>query len=327
MPQTGKHRLPVLAVDLGGTKIITAIVSVDGQVVAKERSLTLADEGPSSVINRLLEAIDHLLSSKSMDSSQLGCISLAVAGGIDIARGLVTSSPHLPGWHDVPLRDMLKNKYHVATFLLNDASATALGEYRFGVGRGVNNLVLLTIGTGIGGGIIIDGKLYNGPSGSAGELGHMTVDIDGPKCVCGNIGCLETLVSGPVMAGEAVKQINQGASSSLVEMVAGRIEDITAEDIGAAARAGDSLSLKIITEAATYLGIGLVNVVNIFNPEMIILAGGVAELGDLLLDPAWRIVKERAFPVSTQVVRIVTAELGDEAAVRGAAVFALEQEG
>jgi len=325
MPQTGKHRLPVLAIDLGGTKIITAVVADGGQVIAKERSLTLADEGPSSVINRLLEAIDYLLSSKSMDSSQLGSISLAVAGGIDIQQGLVTSSPHLPGWHDVPLRDMVRNKYHVDTFLLNDASAAALGEHRFGAGRGVNNLVLLTIGTGIGGGIIIDGKLYNGPSGSAGELGHMTVDINGPKCVCGNIGCLETLVSGPVMAGEAVKRIARGEGSSLVEIVAGRIEDITAEDIGAAARAGDLLSLDIIAEAATYLGVGLVNVVNIFNPEMIILAGGVAELGDLLLDPARRVVKERAFPVSTQAVRIVTAELGDEAAVRGAAVFALEQ--
>jgi glucokinase len=325
MPQTGKHRLPVLAVDLGGTKIITAVVSVGGQVIAKERSLTLAGEGPSSVINRLFEAIDRLLNSRSMDSSQIGSISLAVAGGIDILRGLVTSSPHLPGWHDVPLRDTVKHKYYVATYLLNDASAAALGEHHFGAGRGVNNLVLLTLGTGIGGGIIIDGKLYNGPSGSAGELGHMTVDINGPKCVCGNIGCLETLVSGPVMAGEAVKRINQGESSSLFEMVAGRIEDITAEDISVAARAGDSLSLEIITKAAIYLGVGLVNIVNIFNPEMIILAGGVAELGDLLLDPARRVVKERAFPVSTQVVRIVAAKLGDEAAVRGGAVFALEQ--
>jgi predicted NBD/HSP70 family sugar kinase len=166
--------------------------------------------------------------------------------------------------------------------------------------------------------------LYNGPAGSAGELGHMTVDINGPKCVCGNIGCLETLVSGPVMARQAKERINQGEHSSLVEMV-DKIEDITAEDISIAARAGDSLSLDIVTKTGTYLGIGLVNVVNIFNPEMIILAGGVAELGDLLLDPARCLVKERAFPISTQVVRIVIAELGDEAAVRGAAVFALEQ--
>ena len=134
MPQTGKHRLPVLAVDLGGTKIITAIVSGDGQVIAKERSLTLADEGPSSVINRLLSAIDHLLSSKNLDPSQLCSISLAVAGGIDIERGVVTSSPHLPGWRNVPLRNIVSEKYRVTTFLLNDASATALGEHRFGPG-------------------------------------------------------------------------------------------------------------------------------------------------------------------------------------------------
>ena len=325
MPQTKKHGLPVLAIDLGGTKIITAIVSSDGQVIDKERSLTLTDEGPSSVINRLLSAVDYILHLKNIASSELGSISIAAAGGIDIERGLVTSSPHLPGWHDVPLRNIVSEKYGVTTFLLNDTSATALGEHRFGVGKGVNNLILLTIGTGIGGGIIIDGRLYHGPSSSAGELGHMTVDIHGPRCVCGNIGCLETLVSGPVIANEAKKRIAQGERSSLVDMVAGRIEDITAEEIGVAARAGDSLALDIITEAATYLGVGLVNLVNIFNPEMIIIGGGVAELGDLLLEPARRVVKERAFRMSAQAVRIVPAQLGDEAGVRGAALFALEQ--
>jgi glucokinase len=321
-----KQKRLVLAVDLGGTKIITAIVSGDGQVVAKERGLTLADEGPTSVINRLLSAIDHLLSSKNIDPSELGGISIAAAGGIDIERGgVVTSSPHLPGWHEVPLRDMVREKYRVGTFLLNDSSAAALGEHRFGAGRGVNSLILLTIGTGIGGGIIIDGKLYQGPSGSAGELGHMTIDIHGQRCVCGNIGCLETLVSGPAIANEAKKRINQGESSSLVDVAADKIEDITAEEIGIAAQGGDLLALDIIHEAATYLGVGLVNLVNIFNPEMIIIGGGVAKLGDLLLDPARRVVQERAFPVSARAVRIVPAELGDEAGVLGAAVFALEQ--
>ncbi|MBA7619902.1 Protein mlc [subsurface metagenome] len=320
-----KHRLPVLAIDLGGTKIISAIVSPDGQLIAKERSLTLADEGQASVINRLLLAVDRLLKLKNIDSSQLDSISIAAAGGIDIKKGLVTSSPHLPGWHNVPLRDIVRDKYKVGTFLLNDASAAALGEHRFGAGRGVNNLVLLTIGTGIGGGIIIDGRLYHGPSGSAGEFGHTTIDVNGPKCACGNVGCLETLVSGTAMAREARRRIAQGESSSLVEMVAGKIEEITAEEIGAAARGGDSLALDIITEAATYLGVGLVNLVNIFNPEMIIIGGSVAKLGDLLLDPARRLVKERAFPISAQAVRIVTAQLGDEAGLLGAAVFALEQ--
>jgi glucokinase len=320
-----KHERPVLAIDLGGTKIISALVSPDGQLIAKERCLTLADEGQQSVINRLLLAIDHLLQLKSVDSSQLDSISIAAAGGIDIKKGLVTSSPHLPDWHNVALRDIVRDKYGVSTFLLNDASAAALGEHRFGAGKGVNNLILLAIGTGIGGGIIIDGKLYQGPSGSAGEIGHMTIDISGQKDTCGNIGCLETLVSGPAMAGEAKRRIAQGEKSSLVEMVAGKIEDITAEEIEIAARRGDSLALDIINEVASYLGVGLVNVVNIFNPEMIIIGGGVGKLGDLLLDPARRIVKERAFQISAQAVRIVTAQLGDEAGLLGAAVFALEQ--
>jgi len=318
-----KQELPVLAVDLGGTKIITAIVSANGQIVAKERYLTLADEGPQAVINRLLSAVDNILNLKNIDPSQLNSISIAAAGGIDVARGLVTLSAHLPDWHNVPLRDIVSDRYGVSTFLLNDASATTLGEHRFGAGRGVNNLILLTVGTGIGGGIIIDGRLYNGPSGSAGEIGHMTIDVNGPRCVCGNIGCLELLVSGTSIEREARRRIAQGEMSSLVE-VAGRMGDITAEEIGVAARGGDSLALDIIAEAATYLGVGMTNLVNIFNPEMIIVGGGVAELGELLLDPARQVVRERAFPVSTRAVRIVPAELGDEAGVLGAAVFALE---
>ena len=319
-----KHGLPVLAIDLGGTKIITAIIN-NGQVIAEERCLTLADEGPQSVINRLLSSVGYILSLKNIEPSQLDSISLAAAGAIDLERGLVTSSPHLPDWHDVPLRDMVREKYRLNTFLLNDASAAALGEHRFGVGRGVNNLILLTVGTGIGGGIIINGRLYNGPCGSAGEMGHMTIDVNGLSCECGNIGCLETLASGTAMAREAKKRITQGERSSLVEIVAGKIEDITAEKIGVAARAGDSLALDIITEAGNYLGVGMVNLVNIFNPEMLIVGGGVAKIGDLLLDPARQVVKERAFQISAQAVRIVPAQLADEAGVYGATAFALEQ--
>jgi len=324
MPKTRKRELPVLAIDLGGTKIITAIFS-GGQVIAKERCLTLADEGKQSVINRLLSSIDYILSLENIDSSQLGSISIAAAGAIDFERGLITLSPNLPGWHDVLLRDIVKEKYKVNTLLLNDASAAALGEHRFGVGRGVSNLILLTIGTGIGGGIIINGRLYNGPSGSAGEIGHMTIDVNGPKDRCGNIGCLETLASGTAMAREAKRRIAQGERSSLVDMVAGKIEDITAEKIGVAAQNGDTLALDVIAEAGTYLGVGMVNLVNIFNPEMIVVGGGVANLGDLLLDPARQVVRERAVQIAARAVRIVTAQRGDEAGVCGADVFALEQ--
>jgi len=327
MPKVQKHRLPVLAIDIGGTKIFTAIISSEGQVIARERCPTLAGAGVQSVINRLFSTIDSLLSVNNIDLSRLNSISIAAAGAIDSERGMVTSSPNLPGWRDIPLRDIVRERYQVSTFLLNDASAAALGEYRFGAGRGISNLIYLTVSTGIGGGIIINGKLYLGSCGSAGEIGHMTIDVNGPKGSCGNTGCLEMLASGTAIAREARSRINQGGKSSLVEMVAGKMEDITAEKVGVAAQGGDSLALGVITEAATYLGVGMVNLVNIFNPEMIVVGGGVVKIGDLLLDTARRVVMERAFQVSAQAVRIVPAQLGDEAGVFGAAAFALQQKG
>jgi len=322
MQETKKPEPPVLAIDLGGTKIFAAIISNKGQIIAKERCLTLADEGPQAVINRILSAIDHLLSQRNINLSPLGSISIAAAGAIDFEKGLITSSPHLPGWHDVPLRDIVKGKYKVNTFLMNDADAAALGEHHFGAGQGVNNLILLTVGTGIGGGIIINGKLYSGVSGSAGEIGHTTIDVNGPRCSCGNTGCLEALVSGTAVAKEAIKRIRQGERSFLTESVGGKIEDITAEEVLTAARDGDSLASEVILKAATYLGIGLANVVNIFNPEMIIIGGGMAKMGDLLLNPAKQVVRERAYQLSAQAVQIVPAQLGDDAGVLGAAVFA-----
>ncbi len=326
MQEIRKHKLPVLAIDLGGTKVLTAIISDQGQVMAKERCLTLADEGPEAVINRILLAVDHLLSQRNINLSQLGGISIAAAGAIDFEKGLITLSPHLPGWHDVPLRDIVKEKYKVNTFLINEASAAALGEHYFGAGRGINNLILLTVGTGIGGGIIINGKLYSGASGSAGEIGHMTIDVNGPRCSCGNTGCLETLVSGTAVAKEAIKRIRQGERSSITEIVGGKVENITAEKVSLAAQGGDSLALEVILKAAAYLGVGLVNLANIFNPEMIIIGGGMAKMGDLLLNPARQVVRERAFQLSAQVVQIVPAQLGDDAGVLGAAVFAFQQE-
>ncbi len=325
MQEIKEHGLPVLAIDLGGTKIITAIISDEGEVIAKEYCLTLADEGVESVIERILSAIDHILSLKGISSSQLDSISIAAAGVVNFNRGLITSSPNLPGWCDVPLRDIVKKKYRVDTFLINDANAAALGEHHFGAGKGVNNLVYLTVGTGIGGGIIINGRLYSGACGSAGEIGHMTIDVNGTRCNCGNVGCLETLASGTAVAKEATRRISQGEKSSLTEIVEGKIENITAEKVLIAAQDGDSLALEVITKAATCLGVGMVNLVNIFNPEMIIVGGGVAQMGDLLLDPARQVVRERAFQLPAQVVRIVPAQLGDNAGVLGAAIFARQQ--
>ncbi len=325
MPRTSCPKLPVLAIDLGGTKIIAALISHRGEMLAREYSLTRADEGPESVISRMFSAIGHILSLRNMVSSQLHSLSLAIAGAIDTANGIVTLSPNLPGWRNIPLISIVEEKYKVKTFLINDANAAALGEHHSGVGKGAKNLIYVTVSTGIGGGIIINGQLYSGASGGAGEIGHMTIDINGSRCNCGNIGCLETLASGSAVAREAIRRICQGEKSALTDMVGGRLEDITAEKVWLAAQADDALALEVITQAATYLGVGLVNLVNIFNPEIIIIGGGLAKMGDLLLEPARRVVRERAFPLLAQTVQIVPAQLGDDAGVFGAAVYAFQK--
>ena len=258
-----------------------------------------------------------------MKPAQLAGIGIACAGGIDSGRGLVvTPSPALPGWESLPLADMVRERLGTVTFLVNDASAAALGEQRFGAGKGVKNLVLVTVGTGIGGGIITDGELYLGACGAAGEIGHMTVDADGPLCGCGNTGCLEMLASGSAVEREAVRRIRNGEHTSLAESMKGGIEEITARDVEAAAREGDAVALDIVDTAAGWLGIGIVNLVNIFNPEMVVIGGGMANWGDLLLAPVRRVVQERAFPISARAVSVVLTAL-DDAGLYGAAAFAL----
>ena len=325
MQKTKHPELPVLAIDLGGTKILAAIISSKYQVIAKKRCPTLADEGPQPVIERIFSVIDHLLSQQKINLSQLDSINLAAAGAIDFEKGIITSSPNLPDWHNVPLRDIIREKYGMNTFLINDASAAALSEHHFGAGQGTNNLIYLTVSTGIGGGIIIEDNLYAGASGSAGEIGHMTIDINGPRCNCGNIGCFEMLASGTAVAKEAMQRIKQGERSALTEIVGGKIGNITAEKVSIAAQDGDSLASEVILKAATYLGVGLVNLVNIFNPEMIVIGGGMAKMEDLLLNPARQVVIERAYQLPTRAVQIVSARLGDDSGVLGAAVFAFQQ--
>jgi glucokinase len=322
MTQKNRTGAPVLAIDIGGTKIMLALFATAGKMPVKETFPTLVTEGVNAVIDRLCAAIDSLLKKQNMKPAQLGGIGIACAGGIDSGEGIVvTPSPNMPGWEDIPLAEIVGRKFNNKTYLINDASAAALGEHRCGAGRGVDNLVLLTVGTGIGGGIITEGVLYLGAVGAAGELGHMTIDDRGPECGCGNRGCLEMLASGAAIAREAVKAIKAGEESVLKEMANGNPESITAEMVETAARRADRLAREIIEQAAYSLGVGMVNIVNIFNPEMIIIGGGMAAMGDMLIGPGRKMVKERAFSISSRAVSIVQAELGNEAGVYGAAAF------
>jgi len=316
---------PVLAIDLGGTKIIAALISSDGQMIARQYNLAQAYEGPESVIGRMFTAADTLLNKENLSPSELNSISIAAAGVIDLETGVITLSPSLPGWHDIPLRDIFRDKYNINILLNNDANAAALGEYHYGAGKGTKNMIYVTVSTGIGGGIILDGKLYSGSSGGAGEIGHTTVAPDGPQCNCGNTGCLEAVASGLSIAGEAKRRLSQGENSSLIKMMKGKIENITAEEVALAAEQGDSLSLDVIGRAADYLGIAVANLVNIFNPDVIVIGGGLAKMGELLFGPVRQVVKERGLRLLTEAVRIVPPELGDDAGVFGAAIFAFRQ--
>ncbi|MCJ7654319.1 MAG: ROK family protein [Dehalococcoidia bacterium] len=319
------RRRSVLAVDLGGTKIITAVILSTGEIICRKYSLTLADEGPRPVIDRLSSAVAETMAQAKLKTSDIAGIGIAAAGILDIDRGIVTTSPNLPHWHNVPLRDIFADRLGVVTYLINDANAAALGEHRFGAGIGFDNIIYLTVSTGIGGGIIIDGELYSGADGCAGELGHMTIEADGPQCHCGNFGCLEAMASGWAVAKEAMMRINRGERSSIIELVNGRLENITAETVAIAARRGDQLAADIVAEAAKYLGIGLANLVNIFNPELIVIGGGLSKMGDMLLKPARKVLKERAFRLPSRTVHIVRARLGSNAGIIGAAAYVFDQ--
>lgn len=309
-----------LVVDLGGTKIFSAIL-VDDKIIARDYRPTLAHEGVSSVLSRLIASIKDLLEKAELSLARIEGICIASAGIIDMNEGIVTVSPNLPGWHDVPLRNKIEHHFGIKTYLLNDASAAALGEYTLGAGRKCSNVVYVTVSTGIGGGIIIGGHLYLGSSGSAGEIGHMTIKTNGPLCYCGNRGCLEIMASGTAIAKEAISLVKKGKLTSLNEMVGSQVDDITAKEVSIAAQNDDELARSIIFKAATYLGIGIANVINILNPEIVIIGGSVSKIGDLLFEPVRQQVLKLAFKLPVQKVHIVPSVLGDAAGLIGGALF------
>jgi len=316
---------PLLVIDLGGTKILSAVITPLGYILSRNYCLTMAERGPKAVIDTLITNVSGVLGKAKLESRDLDGIVVAAAGILDTIHGVVTVSPNLPGWRNVHLGEILLRKFGLATLLINDANAAALGENRFGVGKGIDNLIYLTVSTGIGGGIIIGGKLYSGADGCAGELGHMIIEAKGPKCGCGNNGCLEAMASGTAMAREVVDRIEKGEMSTVIQLVQGSLDKVDAKIVAMAAKQGDGLACHVVNRIAYYLGIGFVNLVNIFNPEMIIIGGGVSRMGRMLLEPARRVMKERAFKLPSRTVRIVRSRLGYDAGILGAAAYFSDQ--
>ncbi len=315
----------ILGVDLGGTKILTAVVDPTGKMVSRDHSVTPASRGPEAVVQAILDSADRALSQAGIRSTDLCTIGVGAPGLSDPGTGVLFTSPNLPGWEDVPLGDIVEKKFEKKVFLINDANAAAVGEFFFGAGRTARNFIYVTISTGIGGGVMIDGRIYTGSTGTAGEIGHMTIDPKGPPCNCGNIGCWEQLGSGTALAREARRNILAGVRTSILNHAGGDVEKVNAEIIHRAAQNGDSLAMELIAQTGMYIGIGLANLINLFNPELIVIGGGLSNIGEMLLEPAYREAEHRSFKQSFRAVRFLQAELGRNSGVLGAAAYAYEQ--
>ena len=310
--------------DLGGTNLRAAIVDVENGAVLHQMSIpTLARDGHEAVIQRMADLFLELIRSAGMSQEEIGGIGIGVPGVLDMDKGETLFLPNLPGtWPHVPLRDTIADLTGLRTALLNDVRAITHGEWRFGAGRGVDTLAVFAIGTGIGGGLVIAGRLHLGIGGTGGELGHMTIDYNGPVCGCGNRGCLEAYASGPAIAAMGMKAVAQGLTTRLGEMCEYDLNRISPELIARAAREGDPVAADIYEQAGFCLGISAANICVAIGPRRIILAGGVAQAGDLLLEPMRRVLRERVTVMTVDQVEIVTAQLGGNAGAIGVASWA-----
>lgn len=326
MKSSNKQGQLILGVDLGGSKISAIAADAKANIKARDDRDTCAEQGLEEVIARVIQSIKQVMASPRVTSpAEIAGIGIGAAGVCEAASGVITTAPNLPGWVNIPLRDIIQREFGFPIYLDNDTNVAALGEHCFGAGVGIDNLIYVGLGTGIGGGIIVNGQLYHGISGAAGEIGHMIIDVQGPRCKCGNIGCWEAFASGTALTAAAVRQIEAGAQTTILSFADGDLNKVSAETVFLAAEQGDRLASDLIRLTGYYLGVGLVNLVHIFNPELILIGGGVSQMGQLLLAPAAEVVKERAFELPARAVRIELARLGTDAGVLGAVALVLEK--
>jgi len=316
----------VLAFDLGGTKFAFGVVQEDGKVLGSGRIETLAEQGPAQAVQRVIAAAQAGLGQLGLKSGDLAGIGIASPGPLDIAKGCVVGSPNLGGWDGFPIAAEIGRAFGLPVRIDNDANAAALGEHRFGAGRGKRDLVYITVSTGIGGGAIVNGRLMRGANGNAAELGHLTLDIKGPRCACGGNGCFEVMASGTALT-KLTRAALQAGRASAITALAGGADKADARHVFAAAQAGDALAQELVAQEVEYLGRGLAVIINAFNPERIIVGGGVASAGEWLLEPVRRRALALAFPRLAAVCDIVPAQLAGDVGVVGAAACAFEDLG
>ena len=307
----------VIGVDLGGTKISTAISTIEGNILANVVLPTKAEEGETAVLGRIVQSIDEVIVGSSTSIDEIEAIGIGSPGPLDAKKGIIITTPNLP-FKDYNLVQPLKEKYNIPVYLDNDANAAAIGEYMFGAGKGKNSIVYFTVSTGVGGGAVLDGKVYRGHTSNALEIGHTTVDPNGPRCNCGNLGCLEAMSSGTAIAKKGKEAVSTNVETSLKKH-----DTVTSYEVFKEAEAGDEVAKDIIDNALTYLGIGVANAIATFDPEMIIIGGGVSKAGDIVFDTVKKVVNKRCFKSMAESCEIVPAGLGSDAGVVGAVALAI----
>jgi glucokinase len=319
----------LLAVDIGGTKLAMGVARLESFRASGRLEHIIKEPIPSPgtpevVIARILEQARELIDAYG---EELASIGISIGGPLDHLSGTVINFPHLPGWRDIPLRDILSDALGAPAALDNDANLGALAEHRWGVGKGVQDMVYVTISTGIGGGVIVGGKLLHGVGSGAGEVGHITVQTGGPLCPCGNKGCLEIMASGTSIARRAREVVMRDphAGERLLALAGGDIDAITAEIVAEGEREGDMIARSVWEGTAEYIAIGLANIIHVLAPEMIVLGGGVAQAGEQLLEPVRSSLRRHVFYVPVDRIAVEAASLGHDSALLGAATLAAEE--
>jgi glucokinase len=310
--------------DLGGTNLRAAIVDVEEGTVLHQRTVpTLARDGHDAVMKRMARLCLEVIQSAGMNKEDIDGIGIGAPGVLDLEKGETLFLPNLEGtWPHVPLQDTIANLTGLPTAILNDVRSITNGEWLFGAGRGLDTVAVFAIGTGVGGGLVINGQLHLGIGGTGGELGHMTIDYNGPVCGCGNRGCLEAYASGPAIAAMGLKAVTQGLTTLIAELCENDLNRVTPKLIAQAASQGDEIAKDIFERAGFYLGIAAANVCVAVGPRRIIIGGGVAQAGDLLLEPIRRTLRERVTVMPVEQVDVIQSQLGNNAGVIGVACWA-----
>ncbi len=313
----------VVGVDLGATHLIILIANLNGDVIARRETDFSVAVGPDAGLKQIADAVRQCLADAGISLDRVRGLGMGVPGPVEYAEGRVVAPPIMPGWHGVALRDRLSRELGVPVYVDNDANLGALSEHCHGAGRGYANLAYIKVGTGIGCGLILGGQLYRGEVGSAGEIGHVTIDENGPPCKCGSYGCLESMAGGPAIALRAQQAIRAGQATSLAAIQPP--ESITARDVALAAQMGDKLAQQLFAEAGRHIGVALASLANLLNPGLIIIGGGVAQAGRLLLDPIRKTLEQRALQPVAQSTRVVQSVVGRDASALGAVDLALQE--